>query len=231
MDREDPPHGTQGLASGCLHLRGSLIGVGIGGCVADLSDGSTQHRRQGAVHLQGVASRLGVGHDPGGHHAVLGDQIGELHPPSAVLGRVVHDGAHLFLVSVTRCRGDGASKGVVGLLELVEEGDVILRELEVVDLELVDDLGTQDVEPREFPAPSGVLLVGHLPGIQPLGGRLVDAVDHGAIQTDGVGSGAGHRILNQPPGDVVGEGLGAKGAETGIENEGFTHSSSIPVDY
>lgn len=56
---------------------------------------------------------------------------------------------------------DDVLEARVAALELVVELDVVLRELEVIDVEVGEDLGAQDVERREHPAAAGVALAGH----------------------------------------------------------------------
>ena len=57
-----------------------------------------------------------------------------------------------------------------------------------------------------------------------------DNTGEGAVQANSVSAGTGHSVLHQPSSGFIGEGLGAKCAETGVEDEKFTHSSSIPAN-
>lgn len=217
MDGEHPVHIAHRLGADGIDAVGRLHAVGVGGGRADLQHSAPQRTGEGPVHLSGVARRLGVGHRPQRHQPVLAHQVEELRPVAPVTAGALQDGAHLLVVQVVVGHRDRPDEDVVRLLQLVVEGHEVLGEGEVIEVELLDEPGPQHVEAGELPAPPGVLLIGDGPGVEPLGDRLVEPVDHRPVKAHRVRTGARHRILHDPGHRVRVEGDGPVGREGRFE--------------
>ena len=122
VDGQHPP----GVLESLLSSR-SNPGVPVVGTPGstDLTDDAAHDLLQGSIHAVGVARGLGVGHGPLWHEAVLADDVDELRPVTTI-AQFAEQLTHL-LVAVGQINGlHGSGKGEVDLLDLVEEGDVVL---------------------------------------------------------------------------------------------------------
>ena len=223
MDGQHPPGVLESLLSSRSNPGVPVFGVPGS---TDLTDDAAHDLLQGPIHAVGVARGLGVGHGPLWHEAVLADDVDELRPV-ATIAQFTEQLTHL-LIAVWQVDGlHGSGKGEVDLLDLVEEGDVVLRELEIVDVEIPHHLCTNDVEAGELPAPPGMSLIGDAPAVQPLRRRRIDAVEDVAVQAHGVDAGGGHGVLHDPTHLVRTELLRLLCGECCVQNEILTHELSL----
>jgi hypothetical protein len=106
----------------------------------------------------------------------------------------VRDGT---VVSISVGGRDDGLEEVVGLLHLVPEQRVVLRELEVLDAQLGGSPGAQQVEAGEEPAASALLLVGHLAVGEQVGNRVVDRRHHLPVEGDVLDRRLRHGVLHE----------------------------------
>ena len=112
------------------------------------------------AELAGAVADVGLGHDVGRHDAVLRGEVGHAGVGAAVGEWVLEEPAHHLAVDGFLAGVDDALQEEVALLQLVVEEEVALAEHEVLCAELLHGASSQDIQPREEPAPPATLLVG-----------------------------------------------------------------------
>ena len=143
-----------------------------------------------------------------GHDAVLAHEVGEHVPLAAVLDGVLQQEADQAAVGRLVGGGDHGLEEPVGLLELVVELQVGLRELELVDLEALHGLDAQHVQPGEHPAAAALLLVGDLGRLDDVReGALGGAHDRLAVARHDLHLAGRDGVQRQPVARLGGEGL------------------------
>ena len=112
------------------------------------------------AHLVGVLARIGLGHHAHRHQSVLSCQVGYAAEGSAVVERTLKEELHLRVLDGLACMVDDALKHEVGLLQLVVEEEIVLRELHCQGVGMsLGEVGTQHVHAAEHPATARALLV------------------------------------------------------------------------
>ena len=132
---------------------------------------ATQQAIEIAIHLRGILGARGLGHDLLGHHAPLLNEVGSKAPLPSIGRGVFQQQGYGAVVKGKMGRGDDISQKGVGLLELVVEHAICLRELEVVHIEQAANLHALRIERREHPTTAGLTLVGH--GLRRFDGNAV----------------------------------------------------------
>ena len=144
-------------------------GLGLGfGCVAQFQTPFTEFQREQLVEARGAVRRVGFGHHFGGNHAVFANDVGDAGKLAAVRKRIAEQPVDRFVVHRTVGGVDHSLQKQVGLLKLVEEEVVVLRQLGHGQVVLCHHLGAEHIEAREQPAASRRALVG-----DPFGGDAV----------------------------------------------------------
>ena len=136
---------------------------------------------QDGSHARGVVRVEALGHHLGGHEAVFAHHVDDAAEGAAVRERVLEQPLHELVVHGLRGVVDHGLKEKVGLLQLVVEEAVALRELEFAEVVVLNHLRAHHVEAREEPAAARALLVGDA-----LRGYLVREVGVGRVGVVGV---------------------------------------------
>ena len=136
-----------------------------------------------------------------GHKAVLLHEVDEHIPLSAIGYGIIQDELEDAFVGGILGEGDDRLEGVVGFLDFVKKGDVVLAELERWgDVELLRDDFAKDIETRKDPAAPAGLLVGD--------GHRLHFVREGEVRADlcrWIVDRGGHRAARQ---GVADDGIG-----------------------
>ena len=178
-----------------LLLHGAQVGHLDAGLVAlaQALGGTAQVAREVAVHVAGVSRAGGLGHGLLGHHAVLLHEAAEHIPLTAVADGVGEQERHQAAIERLVKGVEDVLEEPVALLELVPEEGIGLRELEGLEVVLLDDAVAHGVEACEHPATAGVLLVAPLAlrdldiESQRVGGDALGAARGGADAVGGDG--------------------------------------------
>ena len=120
----------------------------------------------------GIATGGGLGHDLSRYDTILIEVVGDPRELATVIDGVLEEPLYLRIVYRELARLDDPFEEEVRLLELVPEEGVVLREEEHAGLLASHQLSAQDIEPREEPAASALLLVGDT-GALYLDGELI----------------------------------------------------------
>ena len=120
-----------------------------------------QQAEQVLIHLLGIFCARGLGHHALGNQAPLLDEVGSVSPFAAVGSRPVKQQGDRAVIKGTIYGGDDVHQERIGLLELVVEHVVCLRELEIIDIERAADLRAQRIQGGEQPAATALALVRH----------------------------------------------------------------------
>ena len=180
---------------------------------------AAQHGLQHAVHPARVGGGLRLRHGLLGHHAVLAEQVHRHVPLTAVAEHRLEQEGDQPVVSGGVGRLQHRLQEEVGPLELVPVHGVVLGELELLDPQLLLRSGTHEVQRSEQPATPGLLLVGHLPVVDPVRYRGADTGGDGVVERDLVHADARHRVLAppqlRPGGELLGEASQVVGGQRG----------------
>ncbi len=187
-----------GLAGG--NLPGVLAG---GGHTAQLQPVLAQFARHEAAHPARVLARIGLGHHVHGHEPVLLGQIGNTTEGSAVAKRTLEEELHPSILDGLSGKVDDTLQHEVGLLQLVVEKQVVLRELHRQGVGMgLGEVGAQHVHAAEHPATARAFLVvdalrGSLHAEVGVHGPHVGAVLHQVVDAV-VGDGVEERLVGRP---------------------------------
>ncbi len=166
--------------------------------LAQLHGVLAQDSRQGPIHHAGILRAGGLGHRLSRQHAVLGDEVHEVLPVPAVRGRVFQQEDHVAILDIAVAILDHVFEERVGLLHLVPELKIDVRELEVVQIKLVQHHRLDRVETGKHPAPSAALLIADAFGLDLVAELLVVGREDFAVLGDVADARAGQRVAHRP---------------------------------
>ena len=140
----------------------------VGHHLAQLQSEFAQLRTHHTLHATGVVGTIGLRLQALRHQSVLAGQVSHAAERTSIVDGMVEEELHAQVVDGLLCTVDDALKHQVGLLQLVVEEQIVVRELHSQRvLVLLGKVGTQHVQSREHPAAPTRLLV-----VDALFGRL-----------------------------------------------------------
>ena len=142
-----------------LFAQGFLLGA-AGSQLAERPGAVAELLGEDAAHVGRRVGILGLRHHVGRHHAVLLGHVDKVVPDTAVTDRALEVVHHVAVVDVAVRSGDDVLEEEVALLEEVPERAVVLREIELFDVQFFGCHGAEFVERSEEPAAARAALVG-----------------------------------------------------------------------
>ena len=124
-------------------------------CVAQFQSVFFQFQADQVGHTAGIVAAIGLDHDTGRNDAVFHQVVGYAGKLSAVSDRILEQPFHHLVVNRLFPRVDDSLEEKVGLLKLVPEEVIVLREFEFRQVILGDDLCTYYVQSCKQPATAG----------------------------------------------------------------------------
>ena len=152
----DLPEHFQAAGFGVLTLRDPV--AELGGVAAE------QGVEQGAA-LLGVGGLPGFGHDGFRHQTVFFDQV-HGHAPVAAVADPGQNIVDLAVGQGLGCGVDDPAQEIVGLFQLVVEGQIVLGELKLLQPQLLRHALAQEVQGGEHPAAPALFLGGDAAGLE-----------------------------------------------------------------
>ena len=150
-------NGGQHLGLTLLNSRRLLL---VGHHLAQLQAKFTQLGTYHTRHTTGIVGAVSLWLQTFGYQAVLARQVGNTAEGSAIVDGMMEEELHAQVINGFVSTVDEPLQHQVGLLQLVVEEQIVVRELHSKRvLMLLGEVGTKHVQPREHPATSTRLLV------------------------------------------------------------------------
>ena len=145
------------------HLDSFCVSAFLHGC-PEVHCSLAQQRVDQAVHVSGVAALESLLHGSFRDDTVLLNDIDEHVPLAAVADARIEQENHEPVGERSVRKRDHGFIEEVDLFELVPEGCIVLRELELLKIQVIRDLLAEDVEGCEDPAAAAGFLIGDAHG-------------------------------------------------------------------